>query len=64
MIETIDSASVLVHGEVEELRIDRQGNVFAARSVRHEGVIGFGDTSDRAIQDCRESLADRLRGEV
>ncbi len=61
MIETIDSASVLVHGQVEHLTVERHGDAWVARSVRHEGAVGFGDTSDRAIQNCRESLADLIR---
>jgi len=61
MTATTDIARVVVFNQVEDLRIERQGDAWAARSEQHEGVVGFGETCDRAIQNARESLMDRLR---
>ena len=57
-----DTATVLVFGKIEDLRIERQGGVWAAESATYPGCVGYGDSCDRAIQNARESLADRLRG--
>ena len=62
MIEVIDTATVVIFNGVEELSIERQGDVWAAESTRYPGVVGYGHSLDRAIQNARESLMDRLRG--
>ena len=61
MIVEADIATVLVCGQIEGLRLELQAGVWAAESVTYPGCVGYGHTLERSIQNCRESLADRLR---
>ena len=62
MVEVTDTATVVIFAQVEELSIERQGDLWAAESMQYPGLVGYGHTPDKAIQNARESLADRLRG--
>ena len=63
MTQVTDTATVVVFNQIEELRIERRDDAWAAVSLAHSGCVGYGDTLEKSIQNARELLADRLRGD-